>query len=137
MTDASKDELDLLGDEDVEAFSGSQANLEGAAKFFFHLLHATNPYILRHYDSVQSEHGSDPKRSNHDSEQSRQPEQVYSGKAKKHLDKRKHKVRSKYISQSSSSEESQSSVQVKKCAEPKRAPSEQDKQQTDPVFIGR
>ena len=31
----SKDELDLLGDDDVEAFSGSQADLEGAAENLF------------------------------------------------------------------------------------------------------
>ena len=35
------DDLDLLGD-DMEAFSGSQADLEGAAKTYFHL-HAPNP----------------------------------------------------------------------------------------------
>ena len=40
------DDLDLLGD-DVEAFSGSQADLEGAAEnFYFHLLHTPNPYVL-------------------------------------------------------------------------------------------
>ena len=53
-------------------------------------------------------------------------------KPNEHSDKRKHKVRARYISHSSSSEESQSSVQVKKSSHPKRAPSEQDKQQTDP-----
>ena len=52
--------------------------------------------------------------------------------AKKHSDKRKHKVWAKYVSQSSSSEESESSVQIKKSSKPKRAPSDQDKQQTDP-----
>ena len=55
------------------------------------------------------------------------------------LTKHKHKVWAKYVSESSSSEESQSSVQVKKFFKPKRAPSDQDKQLTDPdpVFIGR
>ena len=35
MADTSKDELDLLGDDDVEAFSDSQADLEGAAENLF------------------------------------------------------------------------------------------------------
>ena len=35
VADISKDELDLLGDDDVEAFSGSKADLEGAAEKFF------------------------------------------------------------------------------------------------------
>ena len=43
-TDTSKDELDLLGDEDdVEAFSGSQADLEGAAE---NLLSSPHPQPL-------------------------------------------------------------------------------------------
>ena len=53
-------------------------------------------------------------------------------RAKKHLDKRKHKVLAKYISQSSSLEEDQSSVHIKKSSKPQRAPSEQDQQQLDP-----
>ena len=59
-----------------------------------------------------------------------------SSKAKKHLDKKKHKVRAKYYSQSSSSEEDQSSVPVKKSAKSQQAPSERDQQQDnpDPVF---
>ena len=69
-------------------------------------------------EKIQSELGSDPNRSDQTSEQ---PEQVYSVKAKKHSDKRKHKVRAKYVSQSSSSEESESSVQVKKSSKAKRA----------------
>ena len=32
MADTSKDELDLLGEDDVEAFCGSQADLEDAAE---------------------------------------------------------------------------------------------------------
>ena len=63
---------------------------------------------------------------------SEQPERVCSVKAKKHLDISKHKVRAKYISQSSSLEESESSVKEKKSAQPKRVPSEQDKHQIDP-----
>ena len=35
------------GDDDVK-FSGSQANLEGAAENLFHLLHTPNPYVLKH-----------------------------------------------------------------------------------------
>ena len=36
VADTSKyDELDLLGDDDVEAFSGSQADLEGASEYLF------------------------------------------------------------------------------------------------------
>ena len=35
VADTSKDELDLLGDDDMEAFSGSQVDLEGAAENLF------------------------------------------------------------------------------------------------------
>ena len=54
----------------------------------------------------------------------------------KHSDKKKHKVRGKYYSQSSSSEEDQSSVPIKKSTKPQQAPSEPEHQQdsTDPVF---
>ena len=53
--------------------------------------------------SAQSKHGSDP---NHGSEhQSEHPEHVCLARANKHADKRKHKVRARYISQSSSSGE--------------------------------
>ena len=45
---------------------------------------------------------------------------------------RKHKVRAKYISQSSSSEADHSSVHIKRSAKPQRAPSEQDQTQHDP-----
>ena len=62
---------------------------------------------------------------------SEQSECVCLVEAKKHSDKRKHKVRAKYVSESSS-EESRSSIQFKKSSKPKRAPDEQDKQQTDP-----
>ena len=51
---------------------------------------------------VLSNHGS--KHSDLQSEHSKQPQRVCSSKAKKHLDKKKHKVRAKYCSQSSSSE---------------------------------
>ena len=44
--DTSKDDdLDLLGD-DVEAFSGSQADLEVAADIIFRHLHFPNSYVL-------------------------------------------------------------------------------------------
>ena len=80
----------------------------------------------------QSELGSDPNRLDQSSEQSKC---VCSVKAKKHSDKRKHKVHAKYVSESSLSEKSQSSVQVKKSSRPKRAPSEQDKQQIQILFL--
>ena len=78
----------------------------------------------------QSKH-SDPQ-----SEHSEQPQRVCSSRAKKHSDKEKHEVRAKYYSQSSSSEEDQSSVPVKKSAKPQQALSEQDQQEDnpDPVF---
>ena len=89
---------------------------------------------------IQSDHGSkhsdlesdhsDP----HSEDHSEQPKRVCS-KAKKHSDKKKRKVRAKYYSQLSSSDEDQSSVPVKKSAKPQQAP-EHDQQQdsTDPVF---
>ena len=57
-------------------------------------------------------------------------------RGKKHSDKKKHKVRAKCYSQSSSSEEDQSSVPIKKSANPQQAPDEQDQQRvgTGPVF---
>ena len=81
--------------------------------------------------SAQFEHSSDQMQSDHHSEQSEQPEQLCSSRAKEHSDKKKHKVRAKYFSQSSSSEEDQSSVPIKKSAKPQRAP-EEDQQQNDP-----
>ena len=65
-----------------------------------------------------------------------QPKRVCS-KAKKYSDKKKHKVQTKYYSQpSSSSEEDQSSVPIKKSTKPQQAPFEPEHQQdsTDPVF---
>ena len=56
----------------------------------------TLPPWFSQNQSAQSEHGSDP---NHSSDhQSEHPELVCSARAKKHVDKRKHKVRAKYIS---------------------------------------
>ena len=89
--------------------------------------------------SVQSEHAPrhsdlESDHSDHHSE-SEQHKRVCS-KAKKHSDKRKHKVRAKYYSQSSSSEEEESSVLIKKSTKPQqKAPPEPDHQvSTDPVF---
>ena len=65
-------------------------------------------------------------------DQSKQPEQVCSARVKKYADKRKHKVQGKYISQSSSSEEDQSSVHMKRSTKTPRTPSEQDQPQHDP-----
>ena len=76
----------------------------------------------------------DPDHSDHHSE-SEQPKRVCS-KAKKHSDKRKHKVRAKYYSQSSSSGEDESSAPIKKSTKPQhKAPLKPDHQvSTDPVF---
>ena len=82
-------------------------------------------------ENVQSELRSDPSRSDQNSKQS---ECVCSLKAKKYSDKRKYKGQAKCVYQSSSSEESESFVQVKKSSKPKRAPSDQDKHKTDPFL---
>ena len=48
VTDTSKDDdLDLLGDEDVESFSGSHADLEGAADNLFASPPRPSSYVLR------------------------------------------------------------------------------------------
>ena len=66
------------------------------------------PSLPPWFGDAQSEHGSDPNHSlDQHSDVSKQPEQVCLSRAKKHSDKRKHKVRAKCISQSSSSEEDQ------------------------------
>ena len=65
-------------------------------------------------ENVQSELGSDPNRSDQNTGHSEQSERVCSVKAKKHSDKRKHMFGPRYVSQSSSSEECKSSLQVKK-----------------------
>ena len=81
--------------------------------------------------SVQSDHGSqhsDPESDHSDPKYDHweRPPRVRSPKAKKHADKKIHKVREKYPSQSSTSEEDQSSVPVKKSAKSHQAPAEQD-----------
>ena len=98
-------------------------------------------FCVQFSTSVQSEHGSKhsdlhSEHSYHHSKHSEQPKRVCSSTAKKHSDKKKHKVRAKYFSQSSSSEEDQPSVPIKWSTKPQRAPSEQDQQQQnnpDPI----
>ena len=83
------------------------------------------------HSDLESDHHLDP----HSEDHSEQPKRMCS-KAKKHSDKKKHKVWAKYYSQSSS-EEDQSSVPIKKSTKPQqKAPSEPEHQQdsTDPVF---
>ena len=89
--------------------------------------------------NVQSKHASkqsdiESDHSEHHSE-SDHP-QVVRPKAKKHSDKRKHKSRAKYFSQSYSSEEDQSSVSTRKPTKPQhKVPQEPQHQDiTDPVF---
>ena len=50
--------------------------------------------------SAQSDHGTDPNKLDHHSEQSEQPEWVCLARARRHSDKKKHNVRAKYISHS-------------------------------------
>ena len=63
-------------------------------------------------------------------------DRMVSARPKKHADKRKHKVRARYVSQSSSSEEDQSSVPRQRSSKLSRAPSDQDQPQhnPDPLF---
>ena len=100
--------------------------------------HYGPPLPPKSTQSVQSEHSSrhsdlESDHSDHHSE-SEQPKGVCS-KAKKHSDKRKHKAWAKCYSQSSSSEEDESSVPIKKSTKPQQAPPEPEHQDsTDPVF---
>ena len=90
--------------------------------------------------SPDAEHGSDPNHnSDHHSGVSKKPKQVCSSSAKKHSDKHKHMVRTKYISQSSSSKQVQSSAHKKRSSQSPRAPSELDQPQhdLDPILIGK
>ena len=75
-----------------------------------------------------SMHDSDP---DQHSGQSEEPSRVALARPKKHADKRKHKVRSRYLSQSSSSED-QSSVHIQRSSKPSRALPDQDQPQHDP-----
>ena len=80
-----------------------------------------------------SMHDSDPRHvSDQHSGQSEEPSRVVSARPKKHADKRTHKVRSRYLSQSSSSEEDQSSVHIQRSSKPSRALSDQDQPRHDP-----
>ena len=88
-------------------------------------------HASKHSD-LESDHHSDP----HSEDHLEQPKSLYS-KAKKHSDKKKHKVRAKYYSQLSFSKEDQSSVPIKKPTKPQqKAPHEPEHLQdsTDPVF---
>ena len=91
------------------------------------------PSLPQQFGDAGSEHGSDPNHgSDHQSDLSEQPKQVCLVRAKKHSDKRKHKVWAKYLSQSSSSEEDQSFAHKKRSTQPPKAPSELDQPQHDP-----
>ena len=119
-SDAQPMEMDFCGPSLPPRFTQSVWSNHGSKHSDLHSKHS----------DPQSKH-SDPQ-----SEHSEQPQRVCSTKAKKHSDKKKHKFSAKYYSQSLSSEEDQSSVLVKKSANPQKAPSEQDQQQDnpDPVF---
>ena len=82
-------------------------------------------HASKHSD-LESDHHSDP----HSEDQLEQSKRV------KHSNKKKHHVRAKYYSQSSSSEEDQSSVPIKKSTKPEQKTSEPEHLQdsTDPVF---
>ena len=85
------------------------------------------PSLSPRLRDAQSEHGSDPNHgSDHHSDISDNPNRCVRPEPKKHLDKRKHKVWAKYISQSSSSGGSVL------CSQEKVFPSELDQPQHDP-----
>ena len=87
----------------------------------------------RHLGHQQSMHESDPRHvSDEHSGQMEELSQVVPARPKKHEGKRKHKVRSRYPSQSSSSGEDQSSVRKHRSFKPLRALSDQDQPQHDP-----
>ena len=89
------------------------------------------PSLPPRFGDARSENGSDPNHvSDHHSDIFEQPEQVCSSRAKKI--RTNHKVRAKYIPQSSSSEEDQSFAHKKRSSQPPRAPSELDQPQHDP-----
>ena len=82
-----------------------------------------------HLGDNQSMHESDPRHvSDEHSGHPEEPSRVVSTRPKKHADKRKHKVRSRYLS----SEEEQSSVHTHRSSKPSRVPSDQDQPQHDP-----
>ena len=101
--------------------------------------HYGPPLPPKSSQNVQSEHASkqldvESDHSEHRSELDHP--QVVRPKTKKHSDKRKHKSRAKYYSQSASSEEDASSVSIKNPTKPQhkvhQEPQHQDS--TDPVF---
>ena len=101
--------------------------------------HYGPPLPPKSSQNVQSEHASKQSdiESNHSEHCSESDHpQVVRPKAKKHSDKRKHKSRAKYYSQSSSSEEDESSASTKKPTKPQhKVPQEpQHQDSTDPVF---
>ena len=101
--------------------------------------HYGPPLPHKSSQNVQSEHASKQSdiESDHSEHHSKSDHpQVVHPKAKKHSDKRKHKSRAKYYSQSSSSEEDESSASTRKPTKPQhKVPQEpQDQDSTDPVF---
>ena len=99
--------------------------------------HYAPPLPPKSTQSVQSEHASrhsdlESDHSDHHSSRNNPKECVQ--KPKKHSDKRKHQVRAKYYSQSSSSEEDESSVPIKTSTKAPPEPDHQVSTATDPVF---
>ena len=101
--------------------------------------HYGPPLPPKSSQNVQSEHAS--KQSDIESDYSEHRSeldhpQVVRPKAKKHSDKRKHRSRAKYYSQSSSSEKDESSASTRKPTKPQhKVPQEpQHQDSTDPVF---
>ena len=98
------------------------------------------PPLLPCLRDDHSMHDSDPRHVlDQHSCQSDEPSQMVSARPQKHADKKKHKVRSRYLSQSSSLEEDQSSVHMQRSSKPCRVPSDQNQLQhdPDPLFIGK
>ena len=98
------------------------------------------PPFPPHLRDDHSMYDSDPRHvSDQHSGQSEEPSRVVSARPQKHADKRKHKVRSRYLCQSLSSEEDQSYVHMQRSSKPSRVPSDQDQPQhdPDPLFIGK
>ena len=94
------------------------------------------PPLPPHLGDDHSMHKSDPRHfSDQHSGQSEELSRVVSGGPKKHADKRKHKVRSRYISQSSSSEKVQSSVPIQRSSKPSRGPSRPTSKRSRPTFL--
>ena len=87
----------------------------------------------RHLGDHQPTYESDPRHvSDEHLGQSEEPSRVVSARPKKHAEKRKHKVRSRYPFPVSSSGEDQCSVHKHRSSKPCRAPSALDQPQHDP-----